>query len=167
MFGAGTGPGACGWLPPESIIEADGLVVVRGVLPERWDDRLDHDEDQLASALGFDTGAVPAERVRRVVALDSYAEALLAARQAAIAAGDRLLLGGTTSRRGGRFSQLMKPNAQSAWAVEVDSKRAQLTWLAEAITPLAARLGGVSALRKLADEHNVLDHVARQLERPS
>lgn len=166
IFGAGVKPGLCGWLPPQSIIEQDGVVVVRSVRPERWDDRLTYDEDQLAAALGFE-GAVRPERIRSVVALDSYAETLVAARDAALAAGDQLLLGGTSSRRNRRFSQLMKPHGQGPWVVEVDSKRAQLTWLAEAAAPLAAQLGDVTALRKLAGERSVLDHIARRLAQAS
>lgn len=162
-FGAGVKPGVCGWLPPESIIEQDGLVLVRSVHPERWDDRLAYDEDQLADALGYGA-AVPPERARSVVVLDRYADVLLAVRKAAVDAGDRLLLGGTAQRRNGRFCQLMRPGRDSKWVVEVDSKRAQLTWLAEAAAPLAAQLGGAAALRRLAFEHSVLDHIARHLE---
>lgn len=61
----------------------------------------------------------------------------------------------------------MKPHGPGPWAIDIDSKRAQLTWLAEAAAPLAARLGTVAALTNLANERTVLDHIARQLSEQS
>lgn len=94
IFGAGVKPGVCGWLPPGSIIDRGDQVLVRAVRPERWNDRLSYDDTRLAAALGLDGAGVAPERIRSVVALDNYAEALRQVRHAAEKAGDSLSSGG-------------------------------------------------------------------------
>jgi hypothetical protein len=111
LFGAGLTGADAGRARPEHVIVIDGRVRVQ----------YSPGDDLGVSRLGL----LP--EVRDVVVLPGFADRLVVHRDAAVAAGEEFLLGGSGDRRDRRFSNLLAVN-DSQFSVEVDAYRARLTW---------------------------------------
>lgn len=105
-------------------------------------------------ALDADMGAT-APPLREVLVLDEHADRLTANRDRAVRAGDTYMLGGTTTRRSGRYSTLMAPSR--TFSVGADATRARLTWALAIVRLVAAHAGGLDDLRRVVANGLVLD----------
>lgn len=149
VFGAGLTGATAGLVEPGWLLDTPAGLLLRvpaAAGPAR--------RSPARQALDADIGAT-APPLREVLVLDEHADRLTANRDRAVRAGDTYMLGGTTTRRSGRYSTLMAPSR--TFSVSADATRARLTWALAIVRLVAAHAGGIDDLRRVVANGLVLD----------
>lgn len=154
-FGAGARSFEGGLVRPCDVFTDERGVVVRLHAPETSS----ADRDAM-DALPIEE-LYAASRVREVVALPEYAARLLAARDAAVAAGDTWLVGGSESKRRHRWKTVLRGRGVTT-RVDVSSARAVRTWRVAWLTAIAESIGGYRVLRILMADTDIAALVDEQ-----
>lgn len=161
-FGVGAKAAEAGLVRPADVVEDRRGVVVRLHSPEMTRaGRADNTDMTLVDLYA-------SCRVREVIALPAYAQALLADRDAAVAAGATWLIGGKPEGRRERWTRLLRGAPTTGIRIDISSPRAVRTWRLAWLRQTAEALGGFRALRALIADADIAacidEHFAAELD---